>query len=39
VGQRQDRGVGLVWNVAIEAGGVLVGDEVKIHLEIELARS
>ena len=29
---------GLVWNVALEAGGVLVGDEVKIQLEIELAR-
>ena len=26
---------GLVWNVALEAGGVLVGDEVAIQLEIE----
>jgi polyisoprenoid-binding protein YceI len=29
---------GLEWNVALETGGVLVGDEVKIDLEVELAR-
>jgi polyisoprenoid-binding protein YceI len=29
---------GLVWNVALEAGGVLVGDEVAIQLELELTR-
>ncbi len=29
---------GLVWNVALEAGGVLVGDEVAIQLEVELTR-
>lgn len=29
---------GLVWNMALETGGVLVGDEVAIHLEIELAK-
>jgi len=29
---------GLVWNVALEAGGVLVGDEVAIQLEVEMAR-
>ncbi len=29
---------GLAWNVALEAGGVLVGDEVTITLEIELTR-
>lgn len=28
---------GLKWNDLTEAGGVLVGDEVKIHLEIEAA--
>jgi polyisoprenoid-binding protein YceI len=28
---------GLTWNAALETGGVLVGDEVKIHLEIEAA--
>ncbi len=27
---------GLTWNQALEAGGVLVGDEVKISLEVEL---
>jgi polyisoprenoid-binding protein YceI len=26
---------GLTWNVGLEAGGVLVGDEVKIQLEVE----
>ncbi|MFC4556891.1 YceI family protein [Virgibacillus kekensis] len=26
---------GLTWNAAVETGGVLVGDEVKIHFEIE----
>jgi len=29
---------GLVWNVGLETGGVLVGDEIKIDLEIEAAR-
>lgn len=29
---------GLVWNVALETGGVLVGDDVTISLELELAR-
>jgi len=29
---------GLVWNVALETGGVLVGDDVTIHLELEMAR-
>jgi polyisoprenoid-binding protein YceI len=26
---------GLTWNVALEAGGFMVGDEIKIHLDIE----
>jgi polyisoprenoid-binding protein YceI len=26
---------GLTWNAALETGGVLVGDDVKIHIEIE----
>lgn len=30
---------GLEWNVALEAGGVLVGDKVKITLEIEALKS
>jgi polyisoprenoid-binding protein YceI len=29
---------GLTWNAPLEAGGVLVGDEVKISLEVELTR-
>jgi len=29
---------GLTWNVGLEAGGVLVGEEVKITLEIEAIR-
>jgi polyisoprenoid-binding protein YceI len=26
---------GLAWNAALETGGVLVGDEVRIHLEVQ----
>jgi polyisoprenoid-binding protein YceI len=29
---------GLVWNVALETGGVLVGEDVSISLEVELTR-
>jgi len=29
---------GLVWNQALEAGGVAVGDEVKMSLDVELVR-
>ena len=29
---------GLVWNAALETGGVLVGEEVQISLEVELLR-
>ena len=29
---------GLVWNQALETGGVLVGDDVKIDIEIELVK-
>jgi polyisoprenoid-binding protein YceI len=29
---------GLTWNQALEAGGVLVGDEVKIELDVQLVR-
>ncbi len=29
---------GLVWNVALETGGVLVGDEVTIDIELELVK-
>lgn len=30
---------GLTWNAALEAGGVMVGDEVKITIDIEAIRS
>lgn len=29
---------GLVWNVALETGGVLVGDEVKIAIDVEVIK-
>ncbi len=28
----------LMWNVALETGGVLVGDEVKINIELEIVK-
>lgn len=30
---------GLNWNAALEAGGVLVGEEVKLNIDIELAKA
>ena len=30
---------GLTWNMALETGGVLVADELTIHLELELVRA
>lgn len=30
---------GLTWNVALETGGVLVGEEVEIHIELELVKT
>jgi polyisoprenoid-binding protein YceI len=30
---------GLLWNQALETGGVLVGDEVKVSVELELVRN
>ena len=30
---------GLEWNVALEGGGVLVGDKVKIVLEVEAGKA
>lgn len=29
---------GLIWNVALEAGGVLVGDEIKLNMEVQLLK-
>ena len=33
------REFGLVWNAALETGGVLVGDEVKVSVEVELVKA
>jgi polyisoprenoid-binding protein YceI len=30
---------GLTWNVALEAGGILVGDDIKIELDIEAVKA
>jgi polyisoprenoid-binding protein YceI len=30
---------GLTWNAALETGGVLIGDEVKITIEVEAVRT
>jgi polyisoprenoid-binding protein YceI len=30
---------GLSWNAALETGGLLVGDAIKIHIELEFAQS
>jgi polyisoprenoid-binding protein YceI len=30
---------GLVWNGILETGGVLVGDEVRIEIEVELVHA
>jgi len=30
---------GMTWNSALEAGGVLVGDDIKIELEVELTKN
>jgi polyisoprenoid-binding protein YceI len=29
---------GLVWNVALETGGMLVGDEIKVNVEVEIVK-
>ena len=33
------RDFGLTWNAALDTGGVLVSNEVKIHLEVQAART
>ena len=32
------RDFGLSWNQTLEAGGILVGDEVRITIDVELVR-
>lgn len=29
---------GLIWNAVTETGGVVVGDEIKIHAEVQLVK-
>lgn len=29
---------GMIWNTVLETGGVVVGDEIRIHLDVELVR-
>jgi polyisoprenoid-binding protein YceI len=29
---------GVTWNAALETGGVVVGDEVKIHVDVSLVK-
>jgi polyisoprenoid-binding protein YceI len=38
-GRLNRRQFGLVWNVPMDAGGVLVGEEVKIDIELELTQA
>jgi polyisoprenoid-binding protein YceI len=37
-GKLDRREFGLTWNAALEAGGVVVGDEIKLHIDAELVR-
>jgi polyisoprenoid-binding protein YceI len=39
VGKINRSDFGITWNQAIETGGVLVGDEVRISIEAELIRT
>lgn len=38
-GRLDRREFGLTWNQALEAGGILVGDEVRLSIDVELVRS
>ena len=38
-GKIKRKDFGLNWNAALEAGGVLVGDEVKIEVDVQFVRS
>ena len=37
-GKIDKKDFGLIWNAVTEAGGIVVGDEVKIHAEIQLVK-
>ncbi|MEG9437757.1 YceI family protein [Edaphobacter sp. HDX4] len=38
-GKLSRKDFGLIWNAALETGGVLVGDEVKINIDVEVVRA
>ncbi|MEP7001343.1 MAG: YceI family protein, partial [bacterium] len=38
-GKIDRREFGLTWNQALEAGGVLVSNEIKIHIDAQLVRA
>jgi polyisoprenoid-binding protein YceI len=38
VGKINRKDFGLNWNAALEAGGVMVGEEVKISAELQLVK-
>ena len=37
-GKLDRREFGLTWNAALETGGVLVGDDIKLNIEAELVK-
>ncbi|QYJ67529.1 YceI family protein [Flavobacterium litorale] len=38
-GKLNRKDFGLTWNSALETGGVLVGEEVKLHIELQFAKA
>jgi polyisoprenoid-binding protein YceI len=38
IGKINRKDFGLTWNAALETGGVLLGEEIKLHLEIQLIK-
>ncbi|HLN94739.1 MAG TPA: YceI family protein [Flavobacterium sp.] len=38
IGKLNRKDFGLNWNAALEAGGVLVGEEVKLHIELQFVK-
>ena len=37
-GKTNRKDFGLIWNAALEAGGVLVGDEIRLNLDVQLLK-
>jgi polyisoprenoid-binding protein YceI len=37
-GKLDRREFGLTWNAALETGGVVVGDEIKLHIDAEVVQ-